>query len=61
MAKYDYGGGCPCGLFKECEPDCIDNPQKTLENYLRTHVIPLQTARRNIKILKLLKEKRCRD
>lgn len=22
MAKYDYGGGCPCGLQKECEPGC---------------------------------------
>lgn len=22
MAKYDQGGGCPCGLQKECDPDC---------------------------------------
>jgi hypothetical protein len=22
MAKYDYGGGCPCGLFRECESGC---------------------------------------
>jgi len=22
MAKYDYGGGCPCGLQKECDPYC---------------------------------------
>ena len=22
MAKYDYGGGCPCGLYAECEPNC---------------------------------------
>lgn len=22
MAKYDYGGGCPCGLQKECDPGC---------------------------------------
>ena len=22
MAKYDQGGGCPCGLQKECEPGC---------------------------------------
>lgn len=22
MAKYDYGGGCPCGLEKECPPGC---------------------------------------
>ena len=22
MAKYDHGGGCPCGLYKECLDDC---------------------------------------
>ncbi len=22
MAKYDHGGGCPCGLYKECDPGC---------------------------------------
>lgn len=22
MAKYDQGGGCPCGLYKECLDDC---------------------------------------
>lgn len=22
MAKYDYGGGCPCGLQYECDPYC---------------------------------------
>lgn len=22
MAKYDHGGGCPCGLYAECEPNC---------------------------------------
>jgi len=22
MAKYDHGGGCGCGLEKECPPDC---------------------------------------
>jgi hypothetical protein len=22
MAKYDYGGGCPCGLERECPPGC---------------------------------------
>lgn len=52
MAKYDYGGGCPCGLYKECEPNCIDNPEKNLQDYLKKHLVPIQTARRNIKILK---------
>lgn len=22
MAQYDHGGGCPCGLYRECEPSC---------------------------------------
>ena len=22
MAKYDYGGGCPCGLYRECPEHC---------------------------------------
>jgi len=22
VAKYDYGGDCPCGLYRECEPNC---------------------------------------
>ena len=26
MAKYDHGGGCPCGLYKECDEGC--------ENYI---------------------------
>jgi hypothetical protein len=22
LAKFDQGGGCPCGLYRECEPNC---------------------------------------
>jgi mannose-6-phosphate isomerase len=22
MAAYDHGGGCPCGLYRECDPGC---------------------------------------
>lgn len=22
MAKYDHGGGCPCGLYRECDEGC---------------------------------------
>lgn len=22
MAKFDYGGGCPCGLYRECDIGC---------------------------------------
>lgn len=25
MAKYDYGGGCACGLYRECTQDCKNN------------------------------------
>lgn len=24
MAKYDHGGGCPCGLYAECDAACMD-------------------------------------
>jgi hypothetical protein len=28
MAKYDQGGGCPCGLYRECELNCEHHPDK---------------------------------
>ncbi len=31
MAKFDYGGGCPCGLYRECPPGCINAPIKIIE------------------------------
>jgi hypothetical protein len=31
MARYDHGGGCPCGLYKECEPGCEHYPGKDTE------------------------------
>ena len=32
MAKYDYGGGCPCGLYRECIPQCENfHPQPISE------------------------------
>ena len=30
MAKYDYGGGCPCGLYAECIPQCENAPKRTI-------------------------------
>jgi len=27
MAKYDFGGGCDCGLYSECQPDCLSHPK----------------------------------
>lgn len=29
MAKFDQGGGCPCGLYRECPVDCEHNPCST--------------------------------
>ena len=34
MAKYDYGGGCPCGLYRECTPLC-----ENYSGYIRSEVI----------------------
>ena len=28
MAKYDHGGGCPCGLYRECIPQCMHNVEE---------------------------------
>ena len=30
MAKYDHGGGCPCGLYAECGQDCEMHPGNCL-------------------------------
>ena len=30
MAKYDYGGGCGCGLYSECLPDCEWNKDRPI-------------------------------
>lgn len=37
MAKYDHGGGCPCGLYRECDPECSsykpkDEVKKTMKS-----------------------------
>lgn len=40
MAKFDQGGGCPCGLYRECEPNC-------------EHKIPKIKTTKDIKIEKL--------
>jgi RecA/RadA recombinase len=55
MAKYDYGGGCPCGLYSECEPNCIHDPAKR-EAELISAASRLENARRNSKIKKLFKK-----
>lgn len=31
MAKYDYGGGCPCGLYRECIPQCENHHPSILD------------------------------
>ena len=32
MAKYDHGGGCPCGLYSECDEGC-ENYKPPPANY----------------------------
>ena len=32
MAKFDQGGGCPCGLYRECEPNCEHNKENKMTN-----------------------------
>jgi len=31
LAKYDYGGGCPCGLYRECIPQCENHHPSILD------------------------------
>lgn len=31
MAQFDYGGGCPCGLQRECDCVIADKKVKDLE------------------------------
>lgn len=44
MAKYDHGGGCACGLQKEC--DCQINIDKisSIRKYHKIEDIELQLA-----------------
>lgn len=46
MAKFDQGGGCPCGLYRECEPGCAYDPDMVLlaEN-AKAHASALSAAR----------------
>lgn len=40
MAKYDYGGGCPCGLYRDCIPQC---------EYYRGEIPQLDTSNNRLK------------
>lgn len=37
VAKFDHGGGCPCGLYRECLSGCEWNPKKTVPHEIRPH------------------------
>jgi len=37
MAKYDHGGGCPCGLYKECEPGCREYKESLTSDFTEYH------------------------
>lgn len=53
VANYDYGGGCACGLFKECIPTCKNytpstldiNVQPSLGDQLKDILEELETAK----------------
>lgn len=51
MAKYDHGGGCPCGLYRECDPGCVHyvvkstlkEPERKLSNqYTKEECQPMK-------------------
>lgn len=37
MAKYDHGGGCPCGLYKECDPGCREYKESLASDFAEFH------------------------
>lgn len=43
MAKYDHGGGCPCGLYSSCE--CERTPYMKLSEKLKQTIDVLEQAK----------------
>jgi len=39
LAKFDHGGGCPCGLYSHCDPNC---PEYRMEN-----IVTIQSTNNN--------------
>lgn len=50
MAAYDYGGGCPCGLYRECPPGCQHYVKKEIhqgfESAQNTVTIPAKVVQK---------------
>lgn len=39
MAKYDHGGGCPCGLQRQCDDTCEHHQANRLRSPEATHAL----------------------
>ncbi len=49
MAKYDFGGGCPCGLYKECPKDCYEDRDNVAKR-ARTIYKVWETTRKGVPV-----------
>ena len=43
MAAYDHGGGCPCGLYKECDPGCREYKDRDFDEIMEKIVAERRT------------------
>ncbi len=39
MAAFDQGGGCACGLYRDCRPECEHNPANRLSTWPASHAL----------------------
>ena len=62
MATYDHGGGCSCGLYKECQQNCEHNILNQLSTF-NAHTALMNLIRLTQKerkdVLKRLEELLC--
>jgi hypothetical protein len=59
MAMFDHGGGCPCGLYRQCTPDCESNAANKLSSWQATAALQamLRLPKRDkLRVLRRLEE-----
>ena len=39
MAAFDYGGGCPCGLYRQCDEGCEHHQANRLRSVAATDAL----------------------
>jgi mannose-6-phosphate isomerase-like protein (cupin superfamily) len=44
MAAYDHGSGCPCGLYKECDPGCREYKDRDFDEIMEMIVAERRRA-----------------